>query len=209
MTNTTLRAPTTAAALGRGRVITGRRMQGPRPATAERAMLAAAIAQVAEHGVRTLTPVSAGAAVGYGRGIVSDRFGDRAALLDALTKDLQDRFEPPVSDRPGLERLLEAVDAYLRQRTPHAHVFVTLWAEALAGEPDLQSGFAARDARFRATLIGYLRDGIADGSIRADIDPEALAFTLVGQLRMAVLQLPSDAGRTEHVALIERGLRAG
>jgi hypothetical protein len=88
-------------------------------------------------------------------------------------------------------------------------VFKTLWAEALAGEPDLQRAFATRDARFRSTLAGYLSDGIADGTIRDDIEPEAMALTLVGQLRTAGLQSPPEGVRLAGVSLLERGLRAG
>jgi AcrR family transcriptional regulator len=196
---TSLRGMTTAAALGYGRIPTGRRPQGQRAGTRNRAVLDAAAEVVGRRGLDALTPTAVGAAAGYSRALV----GDRAALLEALTKDLQDRFVPPADDGPGLERLLAAVDAYLRAG---ADVFVTLWAHAVAGEPDLQDPFAARDARFRATLAGYLHDGIADGSIRADVDPDALAATLVGQLRAARL-LPG--ARTELVALLERGLRTG
>jgi AcrR family transcriptional regulator len=188
MTKTTLRATTTAAALGYGRVSTGRRAQGPRAATAERAMLDAATAHVTERGVRTLTPASVGAATGYGRGIVAERFGDRAALLDALSKDLQDRFEPPTVDGNGLARLVAFTDAYLRERAPHARAFTTLWTESLAGDPDLRAAFAARDARFHATLAGYLRAGIDDGSIRDDLHPGATAYALAGRLRVSLLE---------------------
>jgi AcrR family transcriptional regulator len=205
---TTLRGVTTAAALGHGRVATGRRAQGQRPGTTDRAVLDAATSLAAERGVDAVTASAVGAAAGYSSTIVTGRFGDRAMLLDVLTKDLQDRFQPPASDLPGLARLLEVVDAYLRERTPHSQAFVNLWAEAVAGEPDLQPAFAARDTRFRATLVEYLRDGIADGTIRHDVEPEALAASLVGQLRAAKLR-PDEAARGELVTLLERGLRTG
>ena len=200
--NSPWRGATTVAQLGYGSVITGRRTQVP----TERAVLDAAAALVAERGVRALTPATAGAAAGFPRRSVMAHFGSRAGLLDALTKDLQDRFQPPESGTRGLERLLEVVDAYLRERTSHSQVFVTLWADAVAGEPDLQAGFAARDARFRATLVEYLRDGIVDGTIRRDVDPEALAPSLVGRLRAAKLR-PDEAARGELTTLLERGLR--
>src|SRR3954470_15908907 len=98
---TTLRGATTARALGYGRVITGRGRQGRRRATAQRAVLDAASSLVAERGVRALTPAAVGAAAGYPRRSVMARFGSRAGLLDALTKDLQDRFEPPESGTRG------------------------------------------------------------------------------------------------------------
>src|SRR3954447_13037051 len=123
---TTLRGVTTAAALGHGRVATGRRAQGQRPGTTDRALLDAATWLAAERGANAVTASAVGAAAGYSSTIIAGRFRDRAMLLDALTKDLQDRFQPPASDLRGLARLLDVVDAYLRERTPHSRVFVNL-----------------------------------------------------------------------------------
>jgi len=204
-----LRGPTTAAALGRGSIITGRRRPS---ATTMRIVLDSAAALVAERGVAAVTPATTAAAAGYSRAVVTTLFAHRSELLDALTRELQDRFRPPAGDDGGLGRLLAFADAYLRdlgRRPAQTRVFATLWAEALAGEPDLRRAFATRDARFEATLAGYLRDGIADGTIRHDVEPEAMAVTLVAQLRTTGLQSPPDAVRIAGVSLLERGLRAG
>ena len=67
-------------------------------------------------------------------------------------------------------------------------MFVVLWAEALAAEPDLRA-FAARDERFHATLTGYLRGD------------EAKAGVLLALLRGVALVQPADA-RTQVRALL-------
>jgi AcrR family transcriptional regulator len=188
MATITLRAPTTAAALGYGRINTGRTAQGPRTATAERAILDVAAAHVAERGTRTLSLASVAAATGYGGAIVAHRFGDRAGLLDALTKDLQDRFRPPAGDGSGRARLAAFAGAYLGEPAPCARVFTTLWTESLTGDADLRAAFAARDARLRATLAEYLRAGLDDGSIRYVVHPEATAYALAGRLRVRLLE---------------------
>ncbi|WP_053226500.1 TetR family transcriptional regulator [Solirubrobacter soli] len=180
-----LRSPTTAAALGRGSIITGRR-----PAATMRTVLDAAAALVAQRGVRAVTPATVSAAAGYQRGVVTTRFANRAALLDALTLDLQDGFQVPISDKSGREQLRDFADAYLREaaeRSERTRAFATLWAAAQAGEPDLQEAFAARDARLKATLADYVRQGIVDGTIRGDLHPEATAFALLGRLRLGLL----------------------
>src|SRR6478735_11270818 len=87
--------------------------QTERRAEAERKLLEAAMQLVAERGVRAVTLAAVGERAGYSRGLVTHHFGNRQGLLDALTLELQNRFQPPETDRRGLARLLELVDAYL------------------------------------------------------------------------------------------------
>src|SRR3954465_8821227 len=88
------------------------RTQAERRAEAERKLLEAAMHLVAERGVRAVTLAAVGERAGYSRGLVTHHFGNRQGLLDALTLDLQNRFQPPETDTRGLARLLEMVDAY-------------------------------------------------------------------------------------------------
>jgi AcrR family transcriptional regulator len=187
-----------------------------RRAEAERKLLEAAMELVAERGVRAVTLAAVGERAGYSRGLVTHHFGNRQGLLDALTLELQNQFQPPETESRGLARLLEIVDAYLsdlRTRPLNARVFLVLWAEAIAAETDLRPAFNERDARFRATLVECLEEGLADGEIRPDLDPAAVAHALVGQLRGTSLQLMStqdvdlDPVVREVHALLERGLR--
>jgi AcrR family transcriptional regulator len=169
---------------------------------------------VAEGGVRAVTLAATGERAGYSRGIVTHHFGNRQGLLDALTAELQNRFNPPDLPSRGLERLLAIVDAYLLDlptRPRDTRVFVVLWAEALAAEPDLRPAFAARDARFRATIAECLDEAKADGEIRRDVDPEPLAQALVGMMRGTSLQLLGtrdvEPVREQVRSLLAHGLR--
>ena len=197
--------------------VTERRTQEERRAEAERRLLEAAMELVAERGVRAVTLAAVGERAGYSRGLVTHHFGNRQGLLDALTLELQNRFKAPTTGKRGLARLLEIVDAYLtdlRIRALDSRVFLVLWAETIAAETDLRPAFSERDARFRATLVECLNEGLADGEIRPGIDPEAVAHALVGQLRGTSLQLLStddvDLAPVIHEVhtLLERGLRA-
>ena len=192
-----------------------RRTQAERRAETERRVVDAAMRLVAARGVRAVTLAAVGDAAGYSRGIVTHHFGSRQGLLDVLTKQLQDRFAAPPSELGGLDRLLQLVDAYLmhlRADELAARVFLVLWAETLTAEPDLRPVFAERDARFRATLAECLHEGIASGATRRDVDPDALALALVGQLRGMGLQLldadvDHELLRGQVHDLLDRGLR--
>jgi AcrR family transcriptional regulator len=190
------------------------RTQAERRAEAERKLLDAAMELVAERGVRAVTLAAVGERAGYSRGLVTHHFGSRQGLLDALTRDLQNRFQMPETDQRGLARLLVIVDAYLadiQARALNSRVFLVLWAEALTSEPELREAFASRDARFRATLAECLQE--AD-DLRPDIDPDALAHLLVGLLRGTSLQLlaAGEAGlepvRAQVRTLLAHGLKA-
>jgi AcrR family transcriptional regulator len=146
---------------------------------------------IASQGVRAVTLAAVGAAAGYSRGIVTHQFGSRQGLLDALTLELQNRFVPPETDD-----VLELVDAYLAAfdaRPLDTRVYAVLWASAQAGDVDLRPAFEARDARFRATLAGYL-----DGD-------EAMAAVLVALLRGVALVRPDDV-RVQVRTLLARGV---
>src|SRR5687768_176398 len=66
----------------------GRRTQIERRADAERRMLDAANALVAEKGLPALTLAAVGTAAGYSRGLPTHHFKTRARLLSALTESI-------------------------------------------------------------------------------------------------------------------------
>jgi AcrR family transcriptional regulator len=168
-----------------------RRTQAERRAETERRLLEATMELVASRGVRAVTLAAVGEAAGYSRGIVTHQFGSRRGLLDALTLELQNRFVPPETDD-----VLELVDAYLaafEERPLDTRVYAVLWAEAQAGDADLLPAFEARDARFVATMTGYL-DGDA-----------AMAGVIVALLRGVALTRPDDV-RAQVRRLLQRGV---
>jgi len=111
---------------------------------------------------------------------------------------------------PALEKgldiieLLAAAPDELRQRlTQAARAFLQMWGEAIATDPVLMPLFAEQDARFRRLLADKVREGIRDGSVRADADPEAMAVSLVGLVRGIALQLISTPPPKRVRAVIE------
>jgi AcrR family transcriptional regulator len=147
---------------------------------------------VAELGVGAVTFAAIGARAGYSRGIVTHHFGNRQNLMQTLARSLQNLVPAPPTDTPGRERLLAQVDLYLTtlQHNPQdTRVFSMLWAEAIAGDPDLRPIFTERDAEFRALVAQLVGIGIEDGTISSALDADATAMAIVGQLRGIGLQL--------------------
>lgn len=170
-----------------------RRTQQERREQTERKVIAAATALVAELGSRGLTLAAVGEAAGYSRGIVSHHFGSRENLLRAVMRHAQTFDLPHPGERAGVW-LVDLVRAYLKhviKNRPASRAFLQMWGEAIATDPVLMPIYAEQDARFRRLLADKVAEGIRDGSVRADADPEAMAVFLVGLLRGIALQLIS------------------
>jgi hypothetical protein len=83
-----------------------------------------------------------------------------------------------------------------------------MWGEAIATDPVLMPLYAEQDSRFRRLLADKVREGIRDGSVRADADPEAMAVFLLGLLRGISLQLISTPPPAHVNAIIAEAERA-
>ena len=116
-----------------------RRTQRERREQAERKVLAAATALIAQHGSRALTLAEVGEAAGYSRGIVSHHFGSRENLLRAVMWDAR-TFTLPDPGESAADWLADTVRAYLKNvtsRRPAAAAFLQMWGEAIAADPVL------------------------------------------------------------------------
>jgi AcrR family transcriptional regulator len=181
-----------------------RRTQSARRAEAERRVVEATKQVIAELGVGAVTFAAIGARAGYSRGIVTHHFGNRQNLMQTLARSLQNLVPAPPTDTPGRERLLAQVDLYLTtlQHNPQdTRVFSMLWAEAIAGDPDLRPIFTERDAEFRALVAQLVRSGIEDGTISSALDADSTAMAIVGQLRGIGLQLVLTDGAADYESL--------
>ena len=165
-----------------------------------------------------LTLARVGERAGYSRGIVTHHFGSKQALLEALARSAQAGFVAGLEDvPPGLEHLVRLVAGYVAALAGvgvASRAFLLLWASAPTS-PELAPIFAERDERFRADLREDVVAGIAEGSVRPDVDPQAVAVAVLGQLRGISMQdqLTPDAVDTERVGALvadtwRRALRA-
>jgi AcrR family transcriptional regulator len=186
---------------------TGRRTQAERREQTGTALLRAAAEVVIEQGVRSLTLARVGERAGYSRGIVTHHFGSKQALLEALARSAQAGFAAGIEDVPaGLEHLLRLVAGYVRALTGAgvaSRAFLLLWATAPTS-PELAPIFTERDERFRADLRTDVERGVAAGTVRSDVDPQAVSVAVLGQLRGISMQhqLAPETVDTEIVAAL-------
>lgn len=172
-----------------------RRTQLQRRTAARAALLAAAAELVVDSGIRSVTFARVGERAGYSRGIVTHHFGSKRGLLDALARDAQAGLVPGLDEEPpGLDRLLKLVDAHVRnlETAPVTwRSFLLLWADAVGGG-ELAPVMRERDAWFRGHLRADVVAGQADGTIRADVDPDTVALRVVAELRGVGMQRVLD-----------------
>ncbi len=200
-----------------------RRTQAERRAASEERLLEAAATLVATRGTARASLGDIAAAAGCSRGLPTYLFGSKEGLLLALADYLVERFrsrlfEPALEHRQGLPALLIWLRVYVDSlRGPELQVRAAcvLLGEALGSEPAFLPAINRVHRNVRAVVEQYIRDGIARGEIRADVDPAAQAALLIGTLRgislLAVTDpdsLDFDALATELVAATERSLHA-
>ncbi|MCK9247759.1 MAG: TetR/AcrR family transcriptional regulator [Solirubrobacteraceae bacterium] len=162
-----------------------RRTQAERVEESGRRLLTAAAELIAEKGWEATTAAEIGRRAGYSRAMVHARFGSKDALLDALLRsEYEERLSPgeaPASTS-GLERVLMILD---RMRTLHdedpaflASMFAVSF-QAVNHSPVLRPRITAWIRRIAEAAEAGLRAGIADGSVRGDLDVDQAVADLI------------------------------
>ncbi|MFE2105978.1 TetR/AcrR family transcriptional regulator [Kitasatospora sp. NPDC059463] len=178
-----------------------RRTQAERRARAEHALLAAAARLVAEHGSAGVTLARVGEEAGFSRGLASHYFGSKGALLARLQEEaLAEAMAAAAPERSGagaVQELCAFAQACLdgvRHPTDLGRAFVVLGAEALAGSSELTDAVARLDARTRDWAAEVVRQGVADGEVRPEVDPDVAATAVVGLLKGLIVQAATAPG---------------
>jgi AcrR family transcriptional regulator len=188
-----------------------RRTQAERSALSEKLILRAATKLIARQGYTKTTLAQIGRAAGYAAGLVSHRFGSKEGLLRNLverirTRFYQDQMGEALAGITGLAALLAAVDTYLnelRVREERMRVLYVLMGEALGPVAEIRPVVVKLNRGFRASAEGWLRSGIQDGEIRADVDPKIEAAVFVGMLRGVSMQWLAERGAFDLQAAAE------
>lgn len=169
-----------------------RRTQSDRRQQSESELLRAAAALIAEQGTAAATFENIGARAGYSRGLVTQRFGSKQGLIEALIARLQARIQGLLDDRQldaldGLEAILAFVDIFLRNLAEDGELraYFVLMAGAVAEVSDLRGPFAAAHKEVEVRLEGLVLRGQAEGVIRQGLDPDAAAL-IVGSLLLGL-----------------------
>ena len=168
-------------------------------------LLDAAIRRFAADGLTTSFDAVA-ADAGVTKGALYHHFGSKDGLVQAVYREAVNRHAQQVladsATGTGRERLLGLIDASARlytSREPFYRLLIALHIDAAGARPQLL-GIAERVHRQqREHMTALVRAGQADGSIRADVDPEAVGLTvnaaLEGFVLVHQLEPPERQGR--------------
>ncbi|MBN9106416.1 MAG: TetR/AcrR family transcriptional regulator [Propionibacteriaceae bacterium] len=177
---------------------TARTDRNPRGYAKGRARRAAIVreasAQFAEKGFASATILDIAAACDISRAGLLHHFADKEALLEAVleARDAEDRarFTPYARASGSIGVLRGMVDlAEHNQLVPGLiELFVRLSTEAAAPDHPAHEYFQYRYARIRRMTAQSLAAAIADGHLRADVDPETAALRLTALMDGLQLQ---------------------
>ena len=164
-----------------------RRTQQERTAESTQRLITAAIELIAEKGFARTSTAEISERAGYSRSMVQFRYGTKEALLETL---LRDEYETRLlldtaQGATGLERILRQVDRLHDEALDNPELmrgFFALCFESFGPVQSLSDWINDWLARYDEVTSEALQAGVADGSIRADIDPraEAAAFVASG-----------------------------
>lgn len=175
--------------------------QQERSSRSSEALLDAAAELVAAGGLASMTVGAVSERAGYSRGLVSARFGTKAGLVDALIGRVWRRLEAagvvPMSRKsPAISSLTALVDglAHVADSAPgDLRALAALVHQASGADDELRDRMTAFADAMRSELADALERGIADGSVRADVDPGRDSVVLVAALNGIAYQWLLDA----------------
>jgi len=199
--------PTTTAAAA-----PARRGGRPRSSRAHEAILRAALEEWAEHSLAGMTIEGVATRAGVARTTIYRRWSNLTDLcLDALGH-LHEPFPVPPGDSVAgdLLVLLRAL-RHLLTESRLARLIPQLVVEA-SRRPDLSLTYWNEHLMRGSSILGdVLRRGVADGSVRPDLDVELVIDLLTGPLfKRSIWQLPtSDEDLVRTIEIVLAGLAPG
>lgn len=198
-----------------------RRTQAERREESRRRMLDAALALLAERKSLAFSLAEVAERAGYSRGLPTQTFGTKVALIRELISHIHVRSMEEVLSRPdqrgqGLGAVLTTI--YQLFQAPEGHVQIMIAVHALLAEATLPgSPYRAEAAALNRWAVSYLsynlRLGVAGAEVREDINPRAQAMLIIASVRGALLQwlveperIALEDLRDELIASLRRGL---
>ncbi len=200
-----------------------RRSQEDRRAESDRRIIGAAIQLIARKGSAGTTLAEIGVAAGYSRGLPSERFGTKHALLDAVIDRTEAAFQAQLAIDVGAKTGLAAVEARMEAhvngalRSPDGvRALYLIYMESLTVAPELHPRIAAQGNAYREGFVRHLREARRAGEVRADTDLQLHATMILGALRGVLTQWVIDpaavdltAAKAALVAFARRALTSG
>jgi AcrR family transcriptional regulator len=159
---------------------------GGNAARSREKILAVASRMIARQGIRGLRVVEVANAADVSTALLYYHFGNRSGLVNASFEFAYEKapstgLHTSSDDGDGYQCLEDAMLAELDD-DPNVRDFAIVWGEVAAAavfDRDLRPGVRRITHSWRATVAGAIERGIADGSIRDDVDAEAAAEMLI------------------------------
>jgi AcrR family transcriptional regulator len=173
---------------------------------------AAAARTIARQGIRGLRVEEVAAAAGVSTSLLYYHFRSRSGLVNAAFEYASEHAPSTAlriasDSRSGYEALEGALVAELDD-DPSVRDYAVVWGEVCACavyEPEFRSVLTHITRNWRATLAGAIERGIADRSIRSDVDPQETADVLISMIEgLSVRWLAGslDLGRARELLLL-------
>ncbi|MGH3249161.1 MAG: TetR/AcrR family transcriptional regulator [Trebonia sp.] len=167
-------------------------------------ILAAATEVFAASGYRAGKVSDVAARIGVTEPVIFQNFGSKAALFAAVLDRLAGDVRASLADLAGHHESVGGLLAHIlgsggaaASHGPGAHRSLFADAAALIADPEAGEGAARVAGVVAAHLADLVRRGQADGSVRADVNPEAAAWLLLSVLATRPLRALGEAGRLE------------
>jgi AcrR family transcriptional regulator len=165
------------------------RTQAQRAALSDKAMVDAAIELIIEHGTEKTTLQAIGEKAGYSRGLATYRYGSKAGLFDEVCKSISRRWldylKEGVGDNVGIDAMCAALDAFYRfiSDSPRdARVLQILYCGAASPRSEFRHTSVNIHQRQQDDVADWLRTGIAQGTVREDVDPTSVAAQYIAYI---------------------------
>lgn len=156
--------------------------QVERTALSDARMFEAAMHLIVERGTHNTTLKEIGEKAGYSRGLASNRFGSKETLFSHMVRDFNEKWASElrrfVGGNTGLAAVqgaLDAVEFFMLNRTMQMQAMYILWFESITSYAVVRRRLAANHIAYRRDTTRWLMQGINDGEVRSDIDPESFA----------------------------------
>lgn len=160
-----------------------------RGTAAQRKMIDAAKALIADGGLSHATMARIGERAGYSRGLADYHFASKSEIVQEIIEDIARRWEEqiqvtgPRSGMPALAHAIYVAMAWLEQDPELGRVLHVLASEAPTLEPAIRQLLARHDESYRRRLRHWIIEAQRDGTARADVDPVAASVVIEGMLR--------------------------
>lgn len=160
--------------------------QHQRVEQSSRRLLQAAAELIVEKGWEATTAADIGRRAGYSRAMVHARYGSKDAILEAFQQVYVARLNPdPEPGSTGLQQVLAHFDRVQEIHAEDAAVtramFVSAF-EAVKTSSPLREGVREQLSGAATKVSAGVQAGIADGSLRPDIDADAAVRDITGSI---------------------------